>query len=75
MEMNEGWEAFAEVFREYDHLLIAKSMIEDGSASLEKIAQWLELPFSKVEALQKECEAEAAEAENHSMQTEGQTNS
>lgn len=64
--MYEGWEEL----RQYDHLLTAKSIIEDGSASIEKIAQWLELPISTVETLQKECEAEAAEAEKQENQTE-----
>lgn len=69
MEMYEGMKDFAQELTKYVRsevtkevqFTIAKSMIEDGSNPIEKIAQWLDLSLSDVEALQKECEAEAAE--------------
>ena len=64
MEMYEGWEEL----REYDHLLTAKSMIEEGIGSLAQIAKCLKLSLSDVEALQKECEAEAVESQKHQLE-------
>ncbi len=63
MEMYEGWEEL----RQYDHLLTAKKFIQMGMSPT-VIAEGLDLSLSKVEVLQKECEAEAVEAKKHQLE-------